>query len=156
MYVRVYDNSLIKVYEKEDLKSSEIIGELKGREVAGFTQRDSNNKIIFHDTQRVTSEELQIIIRNIETVTVAIKMNSEEISDYFYSIAKVQLIENNCYLFSEKKLDKWMRLVIDAGIVKSVVWSSYKKEVYGRLLQSGFKLKSLKYRKVKKYKTKKG
>ena len=92
MYTRIYNNKLVKVYTGDDLNNSEIISKLKGQNLAGFTIRDKNNKIIFYDTEKVSAKELQLFIRNLKTATVAIKMSEEEVIDYFYMIAKVILI----------------------------------------------------------------
>jgi len=104
MYTRIYNNTLVKVYTEDDLKNSEIISKLKGRDLAGFTIRDENNNIVFYEREAVSAKELQLIIRNLKTVTVAIKMNEEEVIDYFYMIAKVQIIENNQDTFKESEL----------------------------------------------------
>jgi len=140
MYTRIYNNKLVRVYTKDDLKNSEIISKLKGRDLAGFTTRDEENNIIFHEREKVSSKELQLIIRNLKTVTIAIKMSEEEVIDYFYMIAKVQLIEHNRDAFKENELHEWMNLAIDAGIVKSNVWLEVKEKVYEKLAKSGFKL----------------
>jgi len=96
--------------------------------------------IIFYEREAVSAKELQLIIRNLKTVTVAIKMNEEEVIDYFYMIAKVQLIENNQDTFKESELFDWMNASIDAGIVKSKVWLEVKDKVYERLSKGGFTL----------------
>ena len=140
MYTRIYNNQLIKVYTEDDLKNSEIISKLKGRDLAGFTIRDENNKIIFYEREEVSAKELQLIIRNLKTVTVAIKMSDEEVIDYFYMIAKIQLIENNREVFKESELYEWMNSTIDSGIVKSEVWLEVKNKVYEKLLKSGLRL----------------
>jgi len=141
MYVRVYNNRLIKVYSGEDLKSSEMISKLKGRGLAGFTIRDRDGDIQFYDREVVSSSELQMIIRNLKTVTVAIKMSDDEVIDYFYTIAKLQLIEHNRDSFRENELYEWMNAVIDSGIIKSSIWQNVKDNVYFRLSESGFLLK---------------
>ena len=133
MYTRIYNNKLIKVYTGDDLKNSEIISKIKGRDLAGFTIRDENNKITFYDTEKVSAKELQLVIRNLETATVAISMSDEEVIDYFYLIAKVLLIENNREFFTEDELYEWMNSSIDSGIVKSEVWKEVKDKVYARL-----------------------
>ena len=140
MYTRIYNNKLVRVYTKDDLKNSEIISKLKGRDLAGFTTRDEENNIIFYEREKVSSKELQLIIRNLKTVTIAIKMSEEEVIDYFYMIAKVQLIEHNRESFKESELYEWMNLAIDAGIVKSNVWLEVKERVYEKLAKSGFSL----------------
>ena len=133
MYTRIYNNKLIKVYTGDDLKNSEIISKLKGRDLAGFTIRDEHNNITFYDAEKVSAKELQLVIRNLETATVAIPMSDEEIIDYFYVIAKVLLIENNREFFTEDELYEWMNSSIDSGIVKSEVWKEVKDKVYARL-----------------------
>ena len=138
MYARIYNNNLVRVYSKEDLNNSEIISKLKGREVAGFTIRDKHNNIIFYDKDKVSAKELQLIIRNLDTATIAIKMSEEEVIDYFYMIAKMQLMERNRESFTEDELYEWMNSTIDSGIVKSKVWLEAKDRVYERLLDSGF------------------
>jgi len=130
----------VRVYTKDDLKNSEIISKLKGRDLAGFTIRDENNQIVFYEREKVSSKELQLIIRNLKTVTVAIKMSENEVIDYFYMITKVQLIEHNRDAFKESELHEWMNLAIDAGIVKSNIWLEVKEKVYEKLSKSGFKL----------------
>jgi len=140
MYARIYNNKLVRVYTKDDLKNSEIISKLKGRDLAGFTTRDEDNNIVFYEREKVSSKELQLIIRNLKTVTIAIKMNEEEVIDYFYMIAKVLLIEHNRDAFKKSELHEWMNLAIDAGIVKSNIWLEVKERVYEKLSKSGFKL----------------
>jgi len=143
MYTRIYNHKLVKVYTKDDLKNSEIISKLKGRDLAGFTTRDKDNNIVFYEREKVSAKELQLIIRNLKTVTVAIKMSEEEVIDYFYMIAKVQLIEHNRDSFKESELYDWMNATIDAGIAKSKVWLEVKDKVYKRLLKGGFTLIAL-------------
>jgi len=140
MYTRIYNHKLVKVYTTDDLKNSEIISKLKGRDLAGFTTRDEENNIIFYERESVSAKELQLIIRNLQTVTVAIKMSEEEVIDYFYMIAKVQLIEHNRDAFKEAELHEWMNATIDARIVKSNVWLEVKEKVYEKLAKSGFSL----------------
>ncbi len=133
MYIRIYNNKLIRVYTGDDLNNSEIISELKGRDLAGFTIRDKNNNITFYETDKVTAKELQMLIRNLKTATIAIKMSDEEVIDYFYMIAKIQLIENNRDSFTEEELDEWMKANIDSGIVNSNVWREVKDKVYAKI-----------------------
>jgi len=140
MYARIYKNKLVRVYTGEDLTNSEIISKLKGRELAGFTIRDEHNNIVFYDRDKVSATELQLVIRNLKTATIAINMSDEEIIDYFYMIAKVQLIEKSRDSFTENELYEWMNLTIDSGIIKSKVWFEVKDKVYERLLESGFHL----------------
>lgn len=140
MYARIYNNRLVKVYGGEDLNSSEIISKLKGRDLAGFTIRDRDGDIQFYDREVVSSSELQMIIRNLKTVIVAIKMSDDEVVEYFYTVAKAQLIEHNRDSFGESELYEWMNSVIDSGIVKSSIWLNVKEEVYRRLSESGFLL----------------
>jgi len=140
MYTRIYNNKLVEVYTEDDLKNSEIISKLKGRELAGFTIRDKFNNIIFYKREEVSAKELQLIIRNLKTATIAIKMSDEEVIDYFYMIAKIQLIENNREVFKESELYEWMNSAIDSGIVKSEVWLEVKNKVYEKLLKSGLRL----------------
>ena len=140
MYVRIYNNKLVRVYSREDLNNSEIISKLKGRELAGFTTRDEQSNITFHDRDMVSAKELQLIIRNIETATIAIKMSDEEIIDYFYQIAKVQLIEKDRESFKEEELHDWMNSTIDSGIINSEVWIDVKDKVYDKLVKGGFHL----------------
>ncbi len=149
MYARIYNNKLVRVYAGEDLNSSEVISKLKGRELAGFTIRDEHNNITFYDRDKVSATELQLVIRNLKTATIAIKMSDEEVIDYFYLIAKVQLIEKSRESFTENELYEWMNSTIDSGIVNSEVWMEVKDKVYARLLESGFRLilKKLKERK---------
>jgi len=143
MYARIYNNKLVRVYMGDDLSNSEIISKLKGRELAGFTIRDEHNNITFYDRDKVSATELQLVIRNLKTATIAIKMSDEEVIDYFYMIAKVQLIENSRDFFTENELYEWMNSTIDSGIVNSEVWTEVKYKVYARLLESGFRLVTL-------------
>ena len=143
MYTRIYNRKLVRVYTEDDLKNSEIISKLKGRDLADFTIRDEDNNIVFYEREEVSAKELQLIIRNLKTVTVAIKMSDEEVIDYFYMIAKIQLIENNRESFKESELYDWMNSTIDARIVKSNVWLEVKDKVYERLFKSGFMLVDL-------------
>jgi len=140
MYARIYNNKLVRVYMGDDLSNSEIISKLKGRELAGFTIRDEHNNITFYDRDKVSATELQLVIRNLKTATIAIKMSDEEVIDYFYMIAKVQLIENSREFFTESELYVWMNSTIDSGIVNSEVWLEVKDKVYERLLESGFRI----------------
>ncbi len=131
--MRIYNNKLVKVYTGDDLNNSEIISELKGRDLAGFTIRDKDNNMTFYETDKVTAKELQMLIRNLKTATIAIKISDEEVIDYFYMIAKIQLIENNRDFFTEDELDEWMNANIDSGIVNSKVWREVKDKVYDKL-----------------------
>ena len=140
MYARIYNNKLVRVYTGEDLNNSEVISKLKGRELAGFTIRDKQNNITFYDRDKVSASELQLIIRNLKTATIAIKMSDEEVIEYFYIIAKVQLIEKSRESFTENELYEWMNSTIDSGIVNSDVWMEVKDNVYAKLLESGFRL----------------
>ncbi|SFV61438.1 hypothetical protein MNB_SV-14-552 [hydrothermal vent metagenome] len=67
-------------------------------------------------------------------------MSDEEVIDYFYLIAKVQLIEKSRDFFTESELYEWMNATIDSGIVNSQVWLEVKDKVYERLLESGFRI----------------
>jgi len=138
MYNRIYNNKLVKVYTGEDLTSSEVISKLKGRKLAGFTIRDEYNNITFYDREKVSATELQLVIRNLKTATIAIKMSNEEVIEYFYLIAKNQLIEKSRDFFTESELYEWMNSAIDSGIVNSQVWLEVKDKVYARLLERGF------------------
>ena len=141
MYTRIYNNKLVKVYGREDLNNSEIISKLKGRDLAGFTIRDEHNNIIFYNSDKVSANELQLIIRNLKTATIAINMSDEEVIDYFYMIAKIQLIEHNRESFTEKELYNWMKSTIDSGIINSIVWEEAKDKVYKKLSENGFQIK---------------
>ncbi len=138
MYTRIYNNKLVKVYSGDDLSNSKTISKLKGRELTGFTIRDEHNNIIFYDIDEISAKELQLIIRNLKTATIAIEMTKEEVIDYFYMIAKVQLIENNKEFFTEKELYNQMNSTIDSGIVNSKVWKEVKDKVYKKLSENGF------------------
>ena len=133
MYTRIYNNKLVSVYTGDDLKNSEIISKIKGRDLAGFTIRDEHNNITFYDAEKVSAKELQLVIRNLKTATVAVSMSDKEVIDYFYIIAKVLLIENNREFFTEDELYEWMNGSIDSGIVKSEVWKEVKDKVYEKL-----------------------
>ena len=137
MYMRIYNNQLIKVFTGDDLNSSEIISELKGRNSAGFTFKDKNKNITFYDIDRISARDLQLVIRKSKTATIAIKLNESEIVDYFYIVAKVELMEHNVQECSQEELFDWMRASIDSGILNSVVWESSKLKVINRLLEQG-------------------
>lgn len=143
MYIRVYNHKLVRVYSGEDLNNSEIISHLKGRDLAGFTVRDKDGNINFYDRDKISSVELQMIIRNLKTVTVAITMREEEVIDYFYKIAKDKLIEHNRDFFNESELYEWMNATIDSGIIKSDIWRDIKDELFLKLLRDGFRVVSL-------------
>ncbi len=140
MYVRVYNHKLVKVYSEEDLNSSDMISTLKGRNLAGFTIRDEEGNVIFYDGDVISSVELQMIIRNLNRVTVAINMSDEEVLDYFYEIAKDKLMENGRNVFNETELYEWMNATIDSGILKSEVWRDVKDELFLKLLMDGFRV----------------
>ena len=138
MYMRIYNNQLVKVFTTEDLNSSDIIKKIKGREPAGFTYQDKDNNIIFHDIDsKISSKELQLMIRQLKTTTIAIKLTDEEIIEYFYDIAKTQILKHNQEKYSEEKLFKWMSENIDSGIVKSSVWFNSKTKVFKKLKENG-------------------
>jgi len=139
MYMRIYNNQLVKVFTTEDLNSSEIISKIKGREPAGFTFRDENGNIIFHNVDnKISSRELQLMIRKLKTTTIAIKLKDEEIIEYFYTIAKTQLLEHKQEEYSEKELFNWMNENIDSGILKSSVWNKSKVKVIDKLTEENF------------------
>jgi len=138
MYMRIYNNQLVKVFTTEDLNSSDIISKIKGREPAGFTFRDKDNNIIFHDVDsKISSKELQLMIRKLKTTTIAIKLTDEEIIEYFYNIAKTQILKHNQEKYSEEKLFTWMSENIDAGIVKSSAWINSQTKVFKKLKENG-------------------
>ena len=138
MYMRIYNNQLVKVFTTEDLNSSDIISKIKGREPAGFTFRDKDNNIIFHNVDsKISSKELQLMIRKLKTTTIAIKLTDEEVIEYFYNIAKTQILKHNQEKYSEEKLFKWMNENIDSGIVKSSVWINFKTKVFKKLKENG-------------------
>ena len=138
MYIRIYNNQLIKVFTREDLISSEVISKLKGRDPVGFTFRDKENHIVFYDIDKLSAKELQLIIRKSETATVAIKLNDKEITDYFYVMARVQIVEYNRDTCTEEELSSWMNSSIDAGIINSLVWDEVKPKVIKKLMEEGF------------------
>ena len=138
MYVRIYNNQLIKVFTGEDFNSSEVISKLKGRDPAGFTFRDKKNNIIFYDIDEITAKELQLVIRKSETATIAIQLNNKEIVEYFYVVARIQLLEHNREVCSENELYDWMNASIDSGIVNSSVWDNAKRKVIEQLREEGF------------------
>jgi len=140
VYMRIYNNQLIKVFTGKDLNSSEVISKLKGRDPAGFTFRDKKNNIVFYDIDEISAKELQLVIRKSETATIAIKLNDEEVIDYFYVIARVQLLEHNRDGCNEDELYSWMNASIDSGIVKSSVWNRAKPKVIELLITEGFKV----------------
>jgi len=136
--MRIYNNQLVKVFTGKDLNSSEIISELKGRNSVGFTFRDNKQNITFYDIDKVSSKELQLFIRKAKTATIAIKLDEEEVIDYFYMVAKVQFVEHNVKECSLDELVFWMRSSIDSGIVNSIVWENSQSKVINRLLEYGF------------------
>ena len=138
MYTRIYNNQLIKVFTKEDLTSSEIISKLKGRDPAGFTFRDEKNHIVFYDIDKISAKELQLLIRKSETATIAIKLSDQEIMEYFYVIARVQIVEQNREACTESELYLWMSSSIDAGILHSSVWEEIKPKLFEQLREDGF------------------
>jgi len=138
MYYRIYNNQLIKVYERVDLANSEVVSQLKDKNLAGFTIRNKNNEIIFYDSEKVSAKELQLLIRNLDTATIALIMSKKEIEDYFYLEVKVQFIEYNRKRCTDSELHEWLKKSMDARIAKSKVWRDVKKEVYKRLKNSGF------------------
>jgi len=138
MYMRIYNNQLVKVFTTEDLNSSDIISKIKGREPAGFTFRDSQNNIVFHNVDsKISSKELQLMIRKLKTTTIAIKLTDEEVIEYFYNIAKTQILKHNQEKYSEEKLFNWMNENIDSGIVKSSAWLNSKTKVLKKLKENG-------------------
>lgn len=140
MYIRIYNKQLIRVYTFEDLKSSTVIGELKGKDPAGFTFRDINNNLTFYDIEEISAKELQLIIRKSTTANIAIFLSHNEKIDYFYSVAKVTLMEHNRLFFTVEELTQFMKESIDVGIVKSTVWKESMSEVLERLVSSGFEI----------------
>ena len=135
--MRIYNNQLIKVFTGEDLRSSEVISELKGRNPAGFTFRDKNKNIIFYDIDEISAKELQLMIRNAKTATIAIELEEDEVIDYFYMVAKVQLVEHGVNECTQEELFNWMNSSIDSGIFKSGVWEKSKSKVLSRLREQG-------------------
>ncbi len=135
--MRIYNNQLIKVFTGEDLTSSEVISELKGRNPAGFTFRDKNKNIIFYDIDKISAKELQLMIRNAKTATIAIELDEDEVIDYFYMVAKVQLVEHSVKKCTQEELFDWMNSSIDAGILKSAVWENNRLKVISRLREQG-------------------
>jgi len=138
MYVRVYNDELIRVYAGEDLYSSEVIGKIKGHDPAGFTIRDKDSKIIFYEIEKITAKELQLLIRKSDVATIAIKLTQDEIVDYFYTVAKIELIEHNRESYREDELFEWMNNSIDAGIMHSSIWDEVKEELFEMLDEHGF------------------
>ena len=143
MYVRVYNNELIRVYTGEDLYSSEVIGKIKGKNPAGFTIQDKNHNMVFYDIAKIASKELQMIIRNSDVATIAIKLTDEEIVEYFYSVAKKELLEQNRENYTEEELLEWMNKGIDSCIMNSSVWNDeLKVKVIEMLAVNNFILES--------------
>ena len=138
MYVRVYNDELIRVYAGEDIYSSEVIGKIKGHDPAGFTIRDKDGKIIFYEIEKITAKELQLLIRKSDVATIAIKLTEDEVVEYFYTIAKIELIEHNRESYREDELFEWMNNSIDAGIMHSTVWREVKESVVKMLEENGF------------------
>ena len=141
MYMRIYNNQLIKVFTGKDLNSSEIISELKGRSSAGFTFRDKEKNITYYDIDKISAKELQLLIRKAKTATIAIKLDEDEVVDYFYMVAKVQFVEHNLKECSLEELVAWMKSSIDSGILNSVVWENSKPKVINQLLEQGLTVK---------------
>jgi len=138
MYMRIYNNQLIKVYAEDDLKSSDIIGKLKGSNPAGFTIRDEDDNITFYDIDEISSKELQLIIRNSSKVTIAIKLKDDEVIDYFYDIAKIEFERYNRDKSTPEELHEWMNSSIDSGIINSCVWDEARVKVISKLRLNGF------------------
>ena len=152
MYIRIYNNQLIKVFTaEEDLNNSEIIGKIKGREPAGFTFRDEKNYMVFYPIDKITAKELQLLIRKSKTATIAINLTDEEALEYFYIVARVQIVEHNKEKCTEDELCLWMHDSIDAGIINSSVWGKIKPKVVQKLEEEGFLLlKEKKKKRVRK------
>ncbi len=138
MYMRIYNDQLIKVYSAEDLKNSDVIGKLKGRDPAGFTIRDEENNIIFQEIEEISSKELQLIIRNSTKVTIAIKLREDEVIEYFYNVAKSAFSTHDRKSCTPEELYEWMNASIDAGIMRSDVWDETEPKILEKLLHEGF------------------
>ena len=134
MYIRVYNNELIRVYMGEDLYSSEVIGKIKGKNSAGVTIQDKNHNMVFYDIATIASKELQLIIRNSDVATIAIKLTDEEIVEYFYSVAKKELLEQKRESYTEEELLEWMNKDIDSCIMNSSIWNDELKEKVMKML----------------------
>jgi len=86
---------------------------------------------------------LQMIIRNSDVATIAIKLTDEEIVEYFYSVAKKELLEQNRENYTEEELLEWMNKGIDSCIMNSSVWNDeLKVKVIEMLAVNNFILES--------------
>ena len=136
MYMRMYNDELVSVYISEDLKNSDIIGKLKGRDSAGVTIIDGD-EVTYCDIKTISSKELQLIIRNSTKVTIAIKLEDEEILEYFCDVAMTEIANHPTESLDEKALFEWMNRTLDAEIVYSYIWKSYQPKVIAFLKQKG-------------------
>jgi len=132
VYMRIYNNQLVCVYSEEDLENSEIIGKIKGRDVLGFSIRESS-EILHYEIEKINASALQLIIRNRESVTIALKMSEEEIIDYFYEIVYRLCSKKSKKCCDEDHIDECLTLEIDAGIAKSEVFYKVRSKVIIRL-----------------------
>jgi len=136
--MRMYNDELVSVYISEDLKNSDIIGKLKGRDSAGVTIIDGD-EVTYCDIKTISSKELQLIIRNSTKATIAIKLEDEEILEYFCEVAVKEIASHPQESFDEKTLFEWMNRTLDAEIVYSYIWKSYQPKVIDCLKQRGVK-----------------
>jgi len=126
--MRIYNNQLVCVYNEEDLENSEIIGKIKGRDVLGFSIRDSA-EMLHYEIDKIDASALQLIIRNRKNVTIALKMSEDEIVAYFYEII-YKLCEGKSQKYcKEMNIDECINQEIDAGIAKSEVFYGVRSKV---------------------------
>jgi len=135
MYLRIYKQKMVQVYEEEDLRNSEIIGKIKGRYALGFSIRE-DGQIIYYDIGEISAKELQLIIRHTKTVTIAIEMLEDEIVDYFYDLISRLCLDKPESCCDEESIDECIIQEIDSGIVKSQAFYDIRPKVIDRLRES--------------------
>ena len=132
MYMRIYNNQLVCVYSEEDLENSEIIGKIKGRDVLGFSIREQD-EFLHYEIEKIDAKALQLIIRNRENVTIALKMSESEIIDYFYEILYSLCSKKDKNCCDEENIDRCINQEIDSGIAKSDVFYRVRPNVLEKL-----------------------
>jgi hypothetical protein len=130
--MRIYNEQLVCVYSEEDLENSEIIGKIKGRDVLGFSIREQDD-FLHYEIEKIDAKALQLIIRNRENVTIALKMSEDEIIDYFYEIVYKLCSENAPSCCDEENIDECINQEIDSGIAKSEVFYAVRSKVLDKL-----------------------
>ena len=130
--MRIYNNQLVCVYSEEDLENSEIIGKIKGRDVLGFSIREQD-EFLHYEIEKIDAKALQLIIRNRENVTIALKMSEDEIIDYFYKIVYNLCSGDSPSCCDEEHIDECINQEIDSGIAKSEVFYGVRSRVLEKL-----------------------